>query len=333
MEKFLLIRFSSMGDIIFSTPLPTKIKENYPSCKVHFLTLEDFVPLLEQHPNIDRIIALNRNVRLLELRHLSKAIDDENYHAIFDIHNSLRSKLLKWYSKNGEWTVYKKNRLRRFLLFYLHINQFSNTYNISDNYLKSVNRIIQGDSLSQPQIHLTRNEKKRALKFINSYSSQKEYITIIPGAAWRTKRWLLNYYIKLVQSLNQNFDIVILGGENDTICDEIAQKVPGAINLKGKTDLRTAMAIMSNAKLAIGSDTGLIHGAEAVGTPVVLITGPTSHETGAHVRLDRSVETGIDLWCKPCSKNGSRPCFRKEQYCMVEITPEMVMDGINRALA
>ena len=333
MEKFLLIRFSSIGDIIFSTPLPTKIKEHYPSCKVHFLTLEDFAPLLEEHPNIDRIIALNRNVGLLELRHLSKSIDDENYYAIFDIHNSLRSKLLKWYSKNREWTVYGKNRLRRFLLFYLHINQFSGIYNISNNYMKSVNRIIQGDSLSQPQIYLTRNEKKRARKFINSYRSQKEYITIIPGAAWRTKRWLLNYYIKLVQSLTQNFDIVILGGKSDTICDEIAQKVSGAINLKGKTDLRTAMAIMSNAKLAIGSDTGLIHGAEAVGTPVVLITGPTSHETGAHVRLDRSVETGIDLWCRPCSKNGSRPCFRKEQYCMVEITPEMVTNGINRALA
>ena len=94
-----------------------------------------------------------------------------------------------------------------------------------------------------------------------------------------------------------------------------------------------AMGIVKYSQHTLGSDTGLLHISEAMGTPVTMILGPTSRETGARVTLSESkVIENKDLWCRPCSQNGSRPCYRKEQYCLTEIDSEKVYSNVSRAL-
>jgi ADP-heptose:LPS heptosyltransferase len=85
--------------------------------------------------------------------------------------------------------------------------------------------------------------------------------------------------------------------------------------------------------LAVGADTGLIHAAEALGTPVVMITGPTSRETGANVRHPGSQQLYSNMWCRPCSKNGQRNCIRNEQFCLTNVTSEEVSGAVNRIIA
>ena len=138
--------------------------------------------------------------------------------------------------------------------------------------------------------------------------------------------------ITIVELNAFNSTIVILGSTNDVICDEII-KHDKIINLKDKTSLRMAMGVVKYAQHTLGSDTGLLHISEAMGTPVTMILGPTSKETGARVTLsDSRVIENKDLWCRPCSQNGSRPCYRKEQYCMTEIDSEKVYSNVSRAL-
>jgi len=112
---------------------------------------------------------------------------------------------------------------------------------------------------------------------------------------------------------------LILGSKNDTICDKIAVK-DGVINLKNQTSLRMALSILSLAKHSFGSDTGLMHASEALNTPVSMILGPTSSETGATINHPQSmIFEKNNLWCRPCSQNGKRKCIRKEQYCLTGI--------------
>jgi len=127
---------------------------------------------------------------------------------------------------------------------------------------------------------------------------------------------------------------VIIGSGKDSICDKIEIDNPRVLNLKGKTDLRASLGIISNAKAALGSDTGLLHAAEALAIPAVMIMGPTAVETGGGTFLDRSVTiANANLWCRPCSQNGKTPCFRKEQYCMTSITPEKVINSLENILS
>ena len=126
--------------------------------------------------------------------------------------------------------------------------------------------------------------------------------------------------------------IIILGATNDIICDQII-KHDRIVNLKDKTSLRMAMGILKSSQHTIGSDTGLLHISEALSTPVTMILGPTSLETGAKIVLPESnIIENKSLWCRPCSQNGSRPCYRKEQYCMSEIDSEKVFEHVNSSL-
>ena len=98
--------------------------------------------------------------------------------------------------------------------------------------------------------------------------------------------------------------------------------------MAGKTSLRQALAILSNSTHVIGSDTGLTHAAEALRIPVSMILGPTSKETGAGVHLENSRNIEKNLWCRPCSQNGKRPCYRKNQVCMDSISVADVIQSV-----
>jgi len=150
----------------------------------------------------------------------------------------------------------------------------------------------------------------------------------VPGATWPNKVWTVAGYRQLFDLMHGK-QAVILGGAENTVCDEIAGEFENVVNLRGKTNLRTSMTILSIASVAVGADTGLIHAAEALGTPVVMITGPTSRETGANVRHTGSQQLYSDLWCRPCSKNGQRRCIRNEQFCLSGVTSKEVLESIN----
>lgn len=329
--KYLLIRFSSIGDIIFTTPLPEWLKNNDPDCIVHFLTLSEYTPLLENNPFIDKIIQINRNHSRNKLKQIANIIRGSGYDLVVDLHNSLRSKILRYDLAGISTSVYKKPRWKRFLLFYFHLNRLMDHYDISRKYIQVID-YQQDDSIKLiPKIFLSNQEIIRVREFLSLYGVKKEFIVFVPGSAWPNKIWKFKGYIETIRTFleEQTLDVVLLGGKNDVICDIISEQIKGVKNLKGKSNLRMSLAILSLAQTAVGSDTGLIHGSEAVGTNVVMIKGPTSKATGASTHLTNSIELKTNLWCRPCSKNGSRPCYRKKQLCMDSITSSQVIEAIN----
>ena len=217
------------------------------------------------------------------------------------------------------------------MLFYAHQNYFEKSF----SHIKMYHTLLDEDKTFPPtNLFIDSGEDKETKVFLNKNNIGENYIAIVPGAAWSQKQWSIENYNKLMRRLIDSFKskIVILGSTNDIICDQII-KDDNIINLKDKTSLRMAMGIVKHAKHTLGSDTGLLHISEAMGTPVTMILGPTSQETGARVTLHQSkVIENKDLWCRPCSQNGSRPCYRKEQYCMSEIDSEKVFNNVSQAL-
>ena len=217
------------------------------------------------------------------------------------------------------------------MLFYAYQNFFEKSF----SHIKMYHSLLgKKDSFPKTKLYLSEKEIEDTKIYLSENNIGNNFITIVPGAAWSQKQWSIDNYNNLMTRLIKAFNskIVILGSTNDVICDQIL-KSENIINLKDRTTLRMAIGILKFSKHTIGSDTGLLHISEAMNTPVTMILGPTSQETGASVVLENSILIeNKDLWCRPCSQNGSRPCYRKEQYCMSEIDSEKVFNSINNSI-
>ena len=322
-QKILIIRFSSIGDIVLATsPLKT-IRKAFPDAQINFLTLDDFAPILEFHPDIDRLILLSKNKKIYDLWRFSDFIRKQNFDYIFDLHNSVRSNFILL-TANSRVFQLKKPRWNRFTLFQFHENQFDKDFSTMKMYHQFLGDIWKnGDKIPESSLVVSKAEKKLAHTLVG----ESAFICLIPGAAWAQKQWSSAKYIELIRSLKK--PIVLLGSKADKICYQIAKKDSTVINLAGKTSLRQAMAIISNSSHVIGSDTGLTHAAEALGISVTMILGPTSTQTGAGVHLKKSTNVEKDIWCRPCSQNGKRPCYRQTQVCMDSISVSDVVQTLS----
>lgn len=326
-QKILIIRFSSIGDIILSTSPLRTIRVAYPNAQITFLTLEIFAPLLEFHPDVDAIITISKSETLNNVLHFKKFLRNKNYNIIFDLHNSLRSRLLLFGYKSKIFRLYKP-RIKRFLLFNFFINTFDKKFSTLKMYHDCISiNSISAQKIPSPSLRVIKSEIESTKRLLRNKLINNEFIVIIPGAAWKQKQWKLKHYIKLIEKIN--IDVILIGTEKDKICFELKKQLKEKIhNFAGETSLREALSILYLSNYVIGSDTGLTHAAEALGKPVTMILGPTSRETGAGVNLDNSINIEKDIWCRPCSQNGSSKCFRKKQYCMDLISPEDVFKTI-----
>ena len=326
-QKILIIRFSSIGDVVLATSPLSTIRTAYPDSEITFLTLDKFAPLLEFHPHVDRLLSIPSNSSIRYLWEFSRYLDRNAYGLIYDMHNSLRSNIVTFHSKSQTYQL-RKPRFNRMMLFHFHENYFQSQFSARSMYHEHLGPIWNGDHDTIPPslLRLSGSELEKGKSSLINRGVIGEYIAVMPEAAWRQKQWRSERYIEVLNKLDM--PSVLIGSKIGGICTDIQKGLEHSTDLSGQTSLRDAMSIIANAKHVIGSDTGLVHAAEALGKTVSMILGPTSTETGAGVSLDSSINIEKDLWCRPCSQNGSVPCYRKQQYCMESITPQDVLDSL-----
>ncbi len=329
--KILFIRFSSIGDIVLTTSTLRSLKKGIPNTQIHYLTLEEYAPFLEGHSSIDRLHVLERSTSVCKLISVGNYLNNCKYDIIVDMHDSLRSKIIRNRIKSNSHHYLRKPRWKRFKLFEFHQNDFHNDFSQLKLFHSVVKDILSENHHSSTSLSVAENEIEEAKLLLSENGIKGEkYLVCIPGAAWKNKTWKTAHYLELFKYFNENkFEIILLGTEKDAICNDCALGNNSLINMAGKTEFRQSLAIIAQAQLVIGSDTGFVHAAEALGIPAVMLLGPTSTETGAGVT--RSMSKNIQLsnvWCRPCSQNGSRACYRDEKFCMTEIKPNSVISQI-----
>ena len=329
-SKILLIRFSSFGDITQCLSLPAKLKEKFPNSEIHWVTRKEFQLLIQTHPQLDKVWSLDRKLGLKGLLKLAFKLRKENFTHIYDAHNNFRSRIIDSILSFSKKIVLLKRptyRWKRLLLFRFRINKYQMPFSGQRDLIEPLaNWGINKQLPTTPQIFPSDADKSMANELLKDVSS--DFITLAPSAAYLLKRWPKDHWIKLIASLPNKF-FVLLGGPEDKFIEEIRQTAPDrCLNLSGKCPLSVNTSIIKKSKILISNDTGLMHIAEQLGHPCVALMGPAPF--GFPSRPSTKI-LEINLPCRPCSKHGQGPCINSKYHqCLVDISPETVVDVINQ---
>jgi heptosyltransferase-2 len=334
-KKILVIRFSSLGDLVLLTPLLETLRCWAPEAEIHLLTKEHYAPLFAADDRVDEVKRL-RSGTLQELLHLRSALSREGYDLIIDAHNVIRSNLLYSTTRAGVKVQLKKDQLKKFLLIRMRLNMYGEIIHQSERYLGLLRpfRATEGDTI--PSLAIPDEKKERARSIIRDHGFEnRPLVALAPGARWESKRWPIEHFAAVAGSLAASgYGIVLVGGTGDeTLSGELSRLCADRpLDASGRLDLLESAALLSECRLLVTNDSAPLHMAEAVGTPVVALFGPTVREFGYHPQLPSSVTLGLELRCRPCSRNGARPCHLHTKECLVDLEPSHVLEAAGTVL-
>ena len=323
--KILVIRLSSMGDIIYTTPVVRCLKTQLPNAEVHFLTKAAFKYIYDNNPYVDKLLLLKPT--------LAETIADikaEGYDHIIDLHNNLRTALIKL--RTGiKSSTYKKQTIRKWLSLKFRLKLVPPTH-LVDRYLKAI-AFLGVTNDGKPIDYYIKNQYQ--LPALLPPSHQNGYVAFVIGATHFTKRMPNAKIINLCRQLNT--PILLLGG-NDVKANghEVAAAIGTNIyNACGITTLDESVFLVSKAQSIIGFDTGLTHIAEAFDRPIASVWGGTVPDLlGVQPYMVKDVlVAGIDISCRPCSKFGLEKCPLGHFKCMYEMPEEPIANFINQQVA
>ena len=322
-NRLLIIRLSSLGDILLTTPLIRTIKQNYPSTEIDFVVREEYKDLLLLNPHLKHIYVYNNNKDVLKT--LKNKICDNNYDLIIDLQNNLRSwLLLKCYGNSV--LGFKKHNIIKFLLVHFKINKLKNAKQIPVRYAST----LENFQLDDKGLELITDKIQNPL-----LDGIENLIGICPGSKHFTKMWPEEYFIELGKLLLENgFNIALFGGKDDVnVCERITLKRPLSINLCNDNNILQTAADMKCCKVIYCNDSGLMHVATAVNIPVIAFFGSTVKEFGFTPYNSKNlILENNSLSCRPCTHIGRDSCPKKHFKCMKELTPQSAFEKLSLLL-
>ncbi len=317
--KILLIRFSSIGDIVLTTPVIRVLKQQL-GAEVHFLTKKQFASLLTPNPYLSKIIEFDGNLRQVRLE-----LKAQQYDRIIDLHNNLRSRLITW----GMWrrtNRFDKLNWRKWWLVRWKRNILPKVH-IVDRYLAACKDLgIQADGKGLDFFISPRDQSVGGLPTTS-------FLALVVGAAHATKRIPMNVLKEIVRL--SSVTVVVLGGKEDEATGlELAEWMPEkVINYCGRLRLGQSAFVLKLAQKVITPDTGLMHIAAAFDQEIISIWGSTVPAFGMtpyQVSKSHIVEVE-NLSCRPCSKIGFSDCPKGHFQCMMGLDLQRIGQLINQS--
>lgn len=332
-NKVLIIRFSSFGDIVQCSSVVELIRQRYPESRIDWVTRSDFDYLVKLNHGLEQVWSFNKKTGMKGLWQLGLKLRAEKYDHVYDAHNNLRSKMLSFILRSRlghrpEWLTRSKDRLKRIFLFNFRINYFPKPFKGIQSYQMPL--VKWGILSNQNEKLVSWDFSVHAREKVAPFLKNKNTLVLVPSAAWEMKRWPLPMWKKLIALLPQ-YHFVVLGGKEDLFCEELKTIAPERVqNMAGKLSLVESCALIEQAELVISADTGLLHVADVLGVKAISLMGPTAFGFTSGRQI---VTMEVDLPCRPCSKDGRGNCSQATyQRCMVEITPEKVADEARKLL-
>ena len=311
--KFLIIRFSSIGDIVLTTPVIRCVRKKYSEAELYFLTKKAFSGIVESNPYLNKVISLDEDI--LDTIEILEA---EKFDAIIDLHNNLRTLRIKQALKGIPFFSFNKLNARKWIYTNFKINLMPGKH-IVDRYMETVKPFnVDNDGKGLDYFIPEKDEVNNSeIPFSHTHG----FIAIAIGAAHFTKKFPVEKLKKLCGDIK--YPIVLLGGEDDIENgSEIAAADPVKIyNACGKFSLNESADIIRKSKLVISHDTGLMHIAAAFHKTIFSIWGNTVPSFGMYpYKTDYEVFQVNKLWCRPCSKIGFPKCPLSHFKCMMRIS-------------
>lgn len=344
--KTLIIRFSSVGDIILSSLLIRALRRRFPEAEIDYLVKGQYAELLRGNPHLTRVLEFPSGGSFAQLRALRQRVREAGYDLIVDIHGNLRSRYIALGARRI--ARYRKHTLRRRSLVHLKWNLFSEAdreTSIALRYLAPLARLGVADDGLGLEVLPGDDDRRRATALLREAGLEgvTPLLALAPGARHWNKRWPAERFAQAAGLIAQKRGgaVLLLGAEDDrdvcrSVLDELSRLAPGlrAANLAGTTSLTQTAALMDRCALVLANDSGLMHLAAARKRPLVALFGPTVREFGFFPFGTESVVLEPSgLACRPCTTIGRGDCPRRHFRCMLDTAPEAVATSAEQVLA
>ena len=341
MKKILVIRFSSIGDIVLTTPVIRCLKNQIQEVEIHVLTKKKFSNLYKTNPYINKVYefddSLKRNIEELKIEH---------YDYVVDLQKNKRSVRVTR-ALGCPHASFPKLNFRKFLLSTFKINIMPDIH-IVDRYFKAVEKLGVKNDYQGLDFFISEKNNYDISQLPENF--QKGYYAFVIGGTYKTKILPAVKIVEIIKKINKA--VVLLGGPDDVErAEEIiygvnettrqrdneGSKNSQILNLVGKINLEQSASIVKNADSVLTNDTGLMHIAAAFHKNIVSVWGNTVPELGMHPYLPKEKEKCHiveckDVKCRPCSKLGFKECPKKHFRCMMEIDVEEVVKLMDNEL-
>ncbi|SIN73436.1 glycosyltransferase family 9 protein [Halodesulfovibrio marinisediminis] len=325
-NSWLVMRLSALGDVVLTTGVLSYLHKKY-GWRFTFLTLEPWASVLEGHPAIDSIISIDKK----QLRSSSgysffkQLAEDNEGKGLLDLHGTMRSRFL---------ALCWKGAVRRYPKFSLQRRLFLQTegklggekllrFNVPQRYALAVEEEAPSRLELLPQIFLSEEEKQYGLNMCKRIAGEKPIVALHPFSTHPNKAWFNDNWRDLTAKLaDAGVHVVVLGVGNSPVAENA-----NVTDLTGKTTIRETCAVLACSQVLVTGDSGPMHLAGGVQTPVVALFGPTHRAWGFYPEGLSDIVLEADEDCRPCSLHGKKVC-EKDQACMRAITPDRVLQSV-----
>ena len=311
--KILVVRFSSIGDIVLTTPVVRMLKKQL-NAQVHYLTKSSYVSLLKNNPYIDSVYQIDNSI--------SEVIADlkkEKYDYVIDLHSNLRTQILK-FRLGMPAKSFNKLNIEKFMLTNFKLDKMPKIH-IVDRYLETVKHLGVKNDNQGLDFFLSANDKLDISIF------PKNYIVFVIGGQHATKILPNEKIISIIKKVNK--PVLLIGGPEDAHRgEEIAKACNKVVNTCGKYSILHSASLVQQATMVITHDTGMMHIAAAFNKKIYSVWGNTVPEFGMYPYLESEQSKRIEvkgLNCRPCSKIGYDKCPKGHFKCMQEIDENLFL--------
>jgi heptosyltransferase-2 len=318
--RVLLVRFSSIGDIVLTTPLVRALKRRHADAELVFVTKRAMAPLVADNPHVAEVVALEPGESLPHLARRLRALRPT--HGL-DLHGSLRSAALRLLVR-CRWSGYAKRKLARTALISTKLDLYRAHVPVAERYFEAARRLDVRPDGGPPEFFLGAAARDRVARWLAERDlDDAPLAALAPGAAHATKRWPIGHWQALAERLRAaGYRLVVLGGPDDRGAAQ--QLGPLGESAAGEFTLQETGACLARARVLVSGDSGVMHMATGVGTPVVALFGPTVRAFGFFPYRGPSTVLEQDLPCRPCSTAGTARCPLGHHRCLVDLAPEAV---------
>jgi ADP-heptose:LPS heptosyltransferase len=311
--KILVVRFSSIGDIVLTSPVVRMLKKQLNS-EVHFLTKSAYVSLLKNNPYIDSVYQIDASINEV-IGDLKK----ENYDYVIDLHNNLRTQILK-FKLGVPSRSFNKLNMEKFMLTTFKMDSIPKVH-IVDRYLDTVLHLGIKNDNEGLDFFLSAKDEVDVSCFPNNYTA------FVIGGQHATKILPTKKIISIIKNIDK--PVLLIGGPEDGYRgEEIAKACDKVVNTCGKYSVLASASLIKQAEMVITHDTGMMHIAAAFGQKIYSVWGNTVPEFGMYPYKASASSKRIEvqnLSCRPCSKIGYSKCPKGHFKCMQEIDENLFL--------
>ena len=345
LNKTLILRLSSIGDIILASPLIRVLRKRFPDARIDFLVKTKFAELVRYNPYLTTVIEFSSSEGFTGLVSLKRRLRETGYDSVIDIHGNFRSIYLRLFLGSGVCTVVRKRIWSRLMLVRFKWNRYDASPSVADRYIESLDSFGIHNDGEGAEVFIPPSVSTRIGDLWKTYhhSPDQRVIALAHSAKHWTKMWPAEKYSELGCRIVRDGGIVVLfGSQNDQERSRLivqnmqAQGISLAriVDCTGQFDLLETAAFMDHCSAVVANDSGLMHLASARKRPVIGIFGPTVKEFGFFPIGGTSIVIeNAGLECRPCSHLGGPRCPKGHFRCMNDIEVTAVYQSIQKLLA